>query len=191
MALLILMFAAGLIAYMLASGRLDNTAQQASASGSKLYKDTKTATNNLWARTKRFFRRESAKDSTVSFKAWVAKSDLFPTDFKGWIASLTEEEARVFSKSLDQYASAQNFSLTALVAGGMDQMPGRRKVFVEAIVIYSHAYRKLAEAKQEEKPKPEQPEKPVAEEKKVAEKAVSRRKSENTQETHEVAVATQ
>ena len=88
---------------------------------------------------------------TEEFRSWALGpgADLFPQDFKTWLASLSEAEARDFRHSLDEYADSLGFNLTKLIDGGLDHDPRMRQVFVEAIVVYSPAYRRARQAQQQ------------------------------------------
>jgi hypothetical protein len=140
---LLVLFA--LVGYLLASSRfgerLDSATGGAAAS-------TKRWTSRLGERWRGLFHRQS---QTEAFRSWVLGpgAGLFPQDFKTWLSSLSEAEAQAFRHSLDEYANSLGFNLTQLVEGGLDQDPRMRQVFVEAIVVYSPAYRRARQAQQQ------------------------------------------
>ena len=85
------------------------------------------------------------------FRKWASGpgSKMLPADFRIWLASLSPEEAEIFTKSLQEYSKSLGFDLSTLVDGGLDQEPILRQVFVEAIIVYSPAYRRARQARQE------------------------------------------
>jgi hypothetical protein len=88
---------------------------------------------------------------TNKFRAWASGpgAKLLPADLRIWLASLTDEEAQAFTKSLQEYGKSLGFDLSTLVEGGLDSEPILRQVFVEAIIVYSPAYRRARQARQE------------------------------------------
>lgn len=110
------------------------------------------------------------------FRSWAlgVGATLFPDDFKSWLAGMTPNEALQFQQSLVEYSDSLGFRLVDLVDGSLDSDPIMRQVFVEAIVVYSPAYRKARQAQRkveaEDKPLP------ADSDKRPAEKASSRRK---------------
>jgi hypothetical protein len=145
MYLLTLLVLFALVGYLLASSRfgerLDGATGRAATS-------TKRWTGRLGDRWRGLFNRQGRTDA---FRSWALGSGagLFPQDFKTWLAGLSEAEARDFHFSLDEYADSLGFSLTQLVHGGLDDDPRMRQVFVEAIVVYSPAYRRARQAQQQ------------------------------------------
>jgi hypothetical protein len=123
------------------------------------------------------------------FIAWVTgpgKQDL-PEDFSIWFASLDGGEKKSFSKALANYVDGLGMSLAALTSGRLNQQPDFKSVFVETLVIYSSAYRKIAEAKEKTESTAEESEAKNASDAPVgeiqpAEKARSRRGSESPME---------
>jgi hypothetical protein len=138
MYLLSLLVLFALVGYLLASSRF----------GARLDGSTKRWTGRLGDRWQGLFRRQG---KTEAFRVWVLGpgAGLFPQDFKTWLASLTEAEAQAFRHSLDEYADSLGFNLSQLIDGGLDQDPRMRQVFVEAIVVYSPAYRRARQAQQQ------------------------------------------
>lgn len=108
----------------------------------------------------------------------------FPDDFKSWLAGLPEDEARRFHLALSEYSDSLGFRLTELVDGSLDRDPIMRQVFVEAIVVYSPAYRKARQAKKKAAADAERKNNGGDPDKRLAEKSPSRRKqpvAENTE----------
>lgn len=145
MYLLALLVLFTLIGYLLATSwfgdRVDETTGRVTASSKRL-------TGRLGERWRRLFRRQPA---TEEFRTWALGpgANLFPQDLKTWLASLSETEARDFRHSLDEYADSLGFNLTQLIDGSLDQDPRMRQVFVEAIIVYSPAYRRARQAQQQ------------------------------------------
>jgi hypothetical protein len=173
MELLILLLIFTAIGFLLAESRFGRKVDQAA--------NRVTTTSSSWASRAEdwvrglFGRRKPQK----SFQAWATTgpgAKLMPEDFKEWLAGLSEQEASNFTQALSDYADGLGYSLTTLVEGGLDQQPILRQVFVEAITVYSQAYRKArqvreAQAKQAEAAKgPEAEAAPSGDGKKPAEK---------------------
>lgn len=145
MYLLSLLVLFALLGYLLASSRfgerLDGAADTAAAS-------TKRWTGRLGDRWRGLFNR---RQKTEAFRAWALGpgAALFPQDFKTWLSGLTESEAQAFRRSLEEFADSLGFDLSQLIDGSLDQDPRMRQVFVEAIVVYSPAYRRARQAQQQ------------------------------------------
>jgi hypothetical protein len=97
-----------------------------------------------------------------AFRQWALgrSARWWPADFKHWLAGLSESEAADFHHALDEYANSLGFQLDRIIDGGLDNDPRMRQVFVEAVVVYSPAYRKVRQAQQAAAEKPEQAEQP-------------------------------
>ena len=125
--------------------------------------------------------------ATSPFPAGAAAS--FPADFKSWLSALSDRDLTDFVKSLADYSHTLGYNLSELVAGGLDGDPRLRQVFVEAITVYSSAYRKARQAHQTAEAEAEdetlQPD--GGNGKIPAEKASSRRKSGEPSEPIEAA----
>jgi hypothetical protein len=134
-----------LLGYLLATSRfgarVDGATGRATASSRRW-------TSRLGERWKGLFNRQAQAEA---FRLWALGpgAGLFPQDFKTWLSGLSDAEAQVFRRSLDEYADSLGFDLTQLVEGGLDQDPIMRQVFVEAIVVYSPAYRRARQAQQQ------------------------------------------
>lgn len=178
MILLILLVAVGVLAYFLARRDIDKKTVEASRGFTT---KAKAVGGDVQDRVKGL----TGKGKSEDFIAWVAGpgAQVLPEDFKTWFSSLSESDKKAFSKSLAEYVDSLGMNLTALTSGRIDQQPDFKSVFVETLVIYSSAYRKIAEAKN--KPKAEEPaaDNPEAGEIKPAEKARSRRTVEPQMES--------
>jgi hypothetical protein len=143
---------------------------------------------NLESRWKSLFKRT---ESSEVFRQWVAESgaSLFPEEFKTWLKDLSAQEAREFTAALGDYSKSLGFKLTELVEGGLDREPILRQVFVEAIVVYSSAYRKAKTAHQQSEEKESKKAPQLEGEIKPAEKSASRRAVGSQPETNEAASA--
>ncbi len=86
-----------------------------------------------------------------SFQAWATGpgAKLFPNEFTDWLASISEPEAEAFSLKLADYAHGLGLNLSELMDDSLDRQPIMRQVFVEAIVVYSQAYRRAKQARQQ------------------------------------------
>lgn len=134
-----------LLGYLLATGsfgaRVDQAAARATGSARRWV-------NRLGERWRMLFK---GKTQAEAFRAWVLGpgAGLFPEDLKRWLSGLSDAEARDFRRSLDEYADSLGFNLAELIEGGLDHDPIMRQVFVEAIIVYSPAYRRAREAQQQ------------------------------------------
>jgi hypothetical protein len=112
---------------------------------------------------------------------WVKKSTAVPDEFRGWYLSLAQPEAQRFEKALNSHAQETQLRFSLLFNGELDRQPERRKVYVEAVSVYSQAYRKAREALEKDEElsgeslEPADDGTPTVEGKVVAEKSVSRR----------------
>lgn len=145
MQLLIALAIAGIVGYLLAGSRygrkIEQTTEQISESSESLLERSKR-----WLRER--FGREKPQDN---FVAWASGkgSAHFPKEFTEWLKGLSPEEAARFTSSLSTHAESLNFDLDELVSGEMENKPALMQVFVEAVVVYSHEYRKAQEAQSE------------------------------------------
>jgi hypothetical protein len=176
MELILILILAGGIGYLIARSRYRKNVDSAVdkvATSSRSYTDRATG----------WWRRRFGKKSDP-FRTWALGpgASNFDDNFKSWLASLTEEEANAFSKSLDGYCSGLGFDLIKVEQGELNKQPALMQVFVEAVVVYSGAYRKARQAHQDVAANSaEKVEEPVVEEKKAAEKTTSRRKSDGVE----------
>ena len=182
MALIILLIAAVVVGYFLARSRYSKAIDDTT--------DKVTTTSRSWAdRAGGWVQtRVLGRKSADPFREWAAGpgAESLPDDFKEWLSGLSDEEAEEFTRSLDNYSSSLDYSLTTLEEGGYDGKPALMEVYVEAIVIYSQEYRKAREVQQAEAEKEEEKaeEKQVVDStdgKKPAEKSTSRRKRETSE----------
>jgi len=118
------------------------------------------------------------------FNHWIASAVEVPDDLRTWYLTLGAEEALRFQNSLNTYGQSTGFHVARLVNGALDQRAELRTIYVEAVSIYSQAYRKAREAAEQdnESEAPEASERPEKESPKidgkiVAEKRPSRRRA--------------
>lgn len=105
---------------------------------------------------------ESSEDSTTSsikqgqpvdsksLTKWVSSSMDIPDDFRIWYLSLDNAEIDQFESALQSHASSTGLNISNLVSGGLEQQTDLRKVYVEAVSVYSQAFRKAREAIEQE-----------------------------------------
>jgi hypothetical protein len=175
-----------LLGYLLATSRfgkrVDDATGRAAASSRRW-------TSRLGDRWRALFSRQAQAEA---FRSWALGpgAKYFPQDFKTWLSSLSDAEARDFRHSLDEYANSLGFNLTQLIEGGLDHDPIMRQVFVEAIVVYSPAYRRARQAQQQAVKEGEAAKKNTPEAgDRAAEKSNGRGKLEPVAETAEPAPA--
>jgi hypothetical protein len=185
MDLIILVLVFAVLGYFLGVSRLGKQVDRATE---QLTLTTGKMADSLESRWKSIFKRSQPGDF---FRNWVfgAGASLFPDEFKTWLKSLTEQQAQEFTAALGEYSNSLGFKLKELVDGGLDREPILRQVFVEAVVVYSSAYRKAKTARQQsevkDSKKADQPESEI----KPAEKSASRRAAGSQPETNEAASA--
>ena len=147
MYLLILLIAAIVIGYFLSksrfSGKVDETAQ-------KVTSTSRTCADWAEDRWLSIFSRNAQMHALHEY-ILVKGASNFPDEFKDWFASLSETEEKEFQHGLKGYTKGLVYDLETLVEGGLDDDPFMRQVFVEALVIYSQAYRKAKQAHQRAK----------------------------------------
>jgi hypothetical protein len=185
MDLIILVLIFAVLGYFLGVSRFGKQVDRATE---QLTLTTGKVADNLEGRWKSFIKRPQPGEF---FRNWVASAgaSLFPDEFKAWLKSLSSQEAREFTSALGEYSNSLGFSLNKLVDGGLDQEPILRQVFVEAVVVYSSAYRKAKTALQQSEAK-EAKKAPLLEgEAKPAEKSASRRVVGSQPEANEAASA--
>jgi hypothetical protein len=185
MDLIILVLVFAVLGYVLGVSRFGKQVDHATE---QLTLNTGKMANSLESRWKALFKRPQPGEY---FRSWVAEAgaSLFPDEFKTWLKSLSVQEAQEFYVALGEYSKSLGFNLAQLVDGGLDKDPMLRQVFVEAVVVYSSAYRKAKTARQQSEAKEvknaPQPEGEI----KPAEKNASRRAVGSQPETNEAASA--
>jgi hypothetical protein len=176
MQLFIVVLIAGVAGYFLARSQYSKPVDEAASKVAATSRDYASQASG-WAR--RNFSRQSKAEQLRAWAAGPGASHL-PDDVKTWLAGLTPKEADEFTKSLDSYSSGLGYDLDKLVKGELDSQPAQIQVFTEAVVVYSQAYRKAREARQEAEQvtalEDDQP--PAVDGKTPAEKTVSRRRSD-------------
>ena len=147
MELLILLFIAGIVGYFLSLSRYSRNIDETTGK-------VASRSEGLFKRTGRWFGTRFGKGKQANaFLAWAtgAGGDHFPEDFKGWLKSLSLDEADQFTRSLVAYTEGLGYRLDDFVSGMMDNKPAQMQIFVEAVVIYSNEYRKAHQAQLEAK----------------------------------------
>ncbi|MBN1149425.1 MAG: hypothetical protein JXA78_19340 [Anaerolineales bacterium] len=184
MHLLVLLIVFLLLGYVLADTRFSQQVDRVAGDVADASRNMATNAEDRW---KSLFQRRLLADA---FRTWAAGADL-PQDFKRWLASLSDREASSFIQALANYARGLGYDLDILVQGGLDQEPILRQVFVEAIVVYSDAYRKARKALDEaEQAKAKDAGESASNDgKKPAAKQASRRKREAVEAPETVTVA--
>lgn len=144
MALVLLLFAFGLLGYVVARsqsrGRVDASAGNTTAQIRDL--GTKTAG---WIGSQLGF-----GDRPVDLRLWAADTLELPGDVRAWIMNLSSEEAAVFHQALDQHGNTLGLDLAKFFSGTADQTPDQHDAYIEAVAVYSRAYRKAREAQEQE-----------------------------------------
>jgi len=185
MQLILLLIIFGIFGYLIAgtdfSERVDRATDRASV-----------ASDNWVTRFRAWWRALISNGVThEEFLAWVTGpgADSLPDDFQEWYRGLTKVEGQAFVDALSDYADGLGYNLMQLVAGGLEQKPIMKQVFVEAIVVYSDAYRKAEDTHQNSEEETQVDNANVESEMKPAQKSASRRKRPKAAESAEVASA--
>jgi hypothetical protein len=142
MELLILIAAGGLIGYFFARSRYSKHVDNAAQSVSSTSKEYAGKTNSWWQRN---FGRDKKADPFISWVEGPGSSQL-PAEFTIWFSSLTPDEQNKFTYALDGYLGGLGYDLKQLVDGSLDNKPALLQSYVEAVVVYSDAFRKAQEA---------------------------------------------
>lgn len=175
MELLLFIAIAGLIGYFFARSRYSKHVDDAAESVSTTSREYAGKTSSWWQRN--FGGGRQAEP----FEAWVAGSGdtLLPDEFKSWFAGLSEVERKDFTHALDGYLKGLGYDLDQLLDDSLANQPALLQSYVEAVVVYSDAFRKAQEASQEGESEPdtEDDQSPSTDGKKPAEKTTSRRRS--------------
>jgi len=189
--LILLLVAAGVGGYFFARSRFSKPVED---TASKVGTVTADTTKEYTGKASSWWQKQfgSGRNSDP-FRAWAvgAGAPALPEDFKSWLAGLSDDEAKTFTKSLYDYGKSLDYDFDKLVTGSLDAQPARMQVYVEAVVVYSQAYRKAKLAQKEaEATKTEAATSNNSPEgKTTAEKSVSRRKSENPEPSESTAAA--
>lgn len=179
MELIILIAIGGLIGFFLARSRFSKHVDNAAQSVSDTSKEYVGKTNTWWRRT------TSSGKKADAFKSWVEGpgSKQLPASFTDWYSNLTADQQGEFTYALDGYLNGLGYDLKQLVDGSLDHQPALLQSYVEAVVVYSDAFRKAQEAHMEtsdDKQQDKEEESPESG-KQTAEKSTSRRRSNATE----------
>jgi hypothetical protein len=146
MVLLLLLIAFALLGFALANTRAAARAEASVSETAGKASQRFTRFNSAWQK------RLGIGRAGDDFRAWAAGegSAYLPDDLNQWLEGLTESEARAFSTSLADYCRGLGFELREVTGGDLvNTRPALFQVYVEALVIYSDAYRKARQAHQE------------------------------------------
>lgn len=173
MSLIVLLVLAVLLGYWLARSQTGERLNQRAGDLSEQVRATGSRTS-AWVGQRLGLSRKPR-----SLRTWAAESPELPEEDRSWLASLDDEQAAAFALALSNHAETLGLDLTRLFSGKLDTDDQQRKVYVEAVSIYSQAYRKAREINQQEEhgsPDSAALEGEVVEGKVVAEKKPSRRR---------------
>lgn len=128
---------------------------------------------------------ESAATDRPAYRDWLLTDTAVPDDLRLWYVGLDQSQAQRFERALHAHSQNTGLQLLKLTTGELDQRASLRNIYVEAVSIYSQAYRKAREAIAAENEAgqpvggtsdPEARSEPRVEGKAVAEKRASRRR---------------
>lgn len=172
MNLLIFLIGFGLIGYYLARTSL---AQRTEDRASSVPKRWGESFSNWWQDR---FGKRPPEDAFITWTRSQGAS-YFPVEFNDWLAGLSPRESHAFTQALQDFTGGLGFELDSLTDDSFKNKPALMQVYVEAVVIYSQAYRRAKESHQQAD-KAEAKNKESAKDKdgmKNAEKQASRRQS--------------
>jgi hypothetical protein len=178
-----------LAGWILATSRFSKPIDEATDSVAARIRGFGQALRRRW---QALFGRAAPRSRDDDFRRYALGlgAPFFPADLKTWLAGLSEGEARSFQRSLSEYSQSLGLRLAELVDGSLDRDPIMRQVFVEAIVVYSPAYRKARQAKKDAAADSEHNGAHTADaEKQAAQKSPSRRKQPAAEEAESAAAA--
>lgn len=184
MYLLIFLIGFGVLGFYLARS---NSAQRAEHRVAGVQREWGESLVDWWRER---FGKQSPEDP---FIAWASSQGAhhFPEEFNDWLARLSPRECHTFSEALQDYTGGLGFDLNSLIDDSLKTKPALMQVYVEAVVIYSQAYRRAKETRQATE-RSNQKDKEAAndeEGKKTAEKQASRRRSDIPELAEAVPVA--
>lgn len=146
MILLLLLIACALLGYALANTRAASRAEASLGETAGAASQRLTRTKNTWQK------RLGIGRAGEAFRTWAAGEGAayLPDELCSWLEGLSESEARAFGASLADYCRGLGFELRQVTDGDLvNSRPALFQVYVEALVIYSDAYRKARQAHQE------------------------------------------
>lgn len=136
-----------LFGWILATTRFSQKVDDTTGSIAATFSRWNARVRDGWNRLVRPAARRNERSADFRAYALGVGAPLFPDEFKAWLAGLSPDEARRFDHSLAEYGNSLGFKLNDLLDGSLDRDPLMRQVFVEAVVVYSPAYRKARQAK--------------------------------------------
>lgn len=176
MPLLVFLIGFGVLGYYIARSSLAARAEQRAGQAAQAPKRWSENLVHWWQAR---FGKHPPEDPFIT---WVRGqgSHNFPEDFITWLAGLSPHESQAFVQALQDYTGGLGFDLSSLADSSLQNKPALMQVYVEAVVIYSQAYRRAKESRQKaDQPEAEAQEAKKAKEgKKTAEKQASRRRGE-------------
>jgi hypothetical protein len=146
MVLLLLIIAFAALGYALAKTRTANQAEASVSETAGSASQRVVRLNSAWRK------RLGISQTGDDLRAWAAGegSAYLPDDLRHWLEGLTESEAHTFGRSMEDYCRGLGFELREVTSGDLvNTRPALFQVYVEALVIYSDAYRKARQAHQE------------------------------------------
>jgi hypothetical protein len=107
---------------------------------------------DLAARNKNWWSsRLGNRRKNLTFIHWVNRNGVnyLPEEFAIWLNDLSEIERHEFVYALGDFMQGLGYDLKKLDDGSLDNKPALLQIYVEAVVIYSNAYRKAKQAQKE------------------------------------------
>jgi hypothetical protein len=145
MALVLLLFAFGLLGYLIARsqtrGPVDDLAVGAAPEG---------LTDQIRGLGGWFGSQLGFEKKPADLRQWAAEALDLPGDVRAWIMNLSADEALAFGQALEQHAGAMGLDLRTFFSRTAGQTPEQRDAYIEAVAVYSRAYRKAKEAQEQE-----------------------------------------
>lgn len=109
-------------------------------------------TRDLAARYKDWLSvRLGSRRKGLTFIHWVKRNggNYFSEEFTSWLNEISEVERQKFVTALGDFMQGLGYDLKKFDDGSLDNKPSLLQIYVEAVVIYSNAYRKAKQAQKE------------------------------------------
>lgn len=145
MYLILLLIVFLVLGFFLSRSRFSNSIDGSTKKAANTTRVLAVRNKNWWSA--RFGRRRG----NHSFIEWVngRGGKYLPGEFTSWFFTLSERQTENFVSTLADYMLGLGFELRKLSDGSLDNKPALLQIYVEAVVIYSNAYRKAKEAQKE------------------------------------------
>lgn len=142
MYLMLLVIAFLVIGYFLSRSRISGSIDKSTEKISKQTRDLTSRSKDWWSS------RLGSRRKYLTFIHWVNGDgvNLLPEEFTTWWNELSKIQRHKFAYALGDFMRGLGYDLKKLDDGSLDNKPALLQIYVEAVVIYSNAYRKAKQA---------------------------------------------